>query len=114
MQCVATAVLWGTITALLFAIVWYSYELFNHGTDPHLIAWFSAGAFVLLGFPVSMYGIISHLTNYNAPHIQVYIVRILWMVPIYSVESWLAMRFHKQAVFIETARDVYEIGRAHV
>lgn len=108
MQCVATAVLWGTITALLFAIVWYSYELFNHGTDPHLIAWFSAGAFVLLGFPVSMYGIISHLTNYNAPHIQVYIVRILWMVPIYSVESWLAMRFHKQAVFIETARDVYE------
>ena len=108
MQCVATAVLWGTITALLFAIVWYSYELFNHGTDPHLIAWFSAGAFVLLGFPVSMYGIISHLTNYNAPHIQVYIVRILWMVPIYSIESWLAMRFHKQAVFIETARDVYE------
>ena len=108
MQCVATAVLWGTVTALLFAIVWYSYELFNHGTDPHLIAWFSAGAFVLLGFPVSMYGIISHLTNYNAPHIQVYIVRILWMVPIYSIESWLAMRFHKQAVYIETARDVYE------
>lgn len=108
MHCVAAAVLWGTITALFFAIVWYSYELFNHGTEPHYIAWFSAGAFVLLGFPISMYGIISHLTNYNAPHIQVYIVRILWMVPIYSIESWLAMRFHKQAVFIETARDVYE------
>jgi Organic solute transporter Ostalpha len=108
MQCVATFVLWGTITSLLIAIVWYSYELFNHGTDPHLIAWFSAGAFVLLGFPISMMGIIGHLTNYNAPHIQVYIVRILWMVPIYSIESWLAMRFHKQAVFIETARDVYE------
>jgi Organic solute transporter Ostalpha len=79
-----------------------------HSTDPHLIAWFSAGAFVLLGFPVSMWGILGHLTNYNAPHIQVYIVRILWMVPIYSIESWLAMRFHKKAVLIETARDVYE------
>lgn len=77
-------------------------------TDPHLIAWFSAGAFVLLGFPVSMWGILGHLTNYNAPHVQVYIVRILWMVPIYSIESWLAMRFHKKAVLIETARDVYE------
>lgn len=73
-----------------------------------MIAWFSAGAFVLLGFPVSMRGILGHLMNYNAPHIQVYIVRILWMVPIYSVESWLAMRFHKKAVLIETARDVYE------
>jgi hypothetical protein len=79
-----------------------------YSTDPHLIAWFSAGAFVLLGFPVSMWGILGHLMNYNAPHIQVYIVRILWMVPIYSIESWLAMRFHKKAVLIETARDVYE------
>jgi Organic solute transporter Ostalpha len=79
-----------------------------HSTDPHLIAWFNAGAFVLLGYPVSMWGILGHLTNYNAPHIQVYIVRILWMVPIYSIESWLAMRFHKKAVLIETARDVYE------
>jgi len=46
--------------------------------------------------------------NYNSPGTQVYIVRILWMVPIYSVQSWLAMRFHKQAVFIETLRDFYE------
>jgi len=57
-------------------------------TDPHLIAWFSAGAFVLLGFPISMWGIVSHLANYNQPHVQVYVVRILWMVPIYSVERY--------------------------
>jgi hypothetical protein len=30
------------------------------------------------------------------------------MVPFYSVESWLAMRFHKQAIYIETLRDLYE------
>jgi Organic solute transporter Ostalpha len=76
--------------------------------DPHLVAWFSAGAFVLLGFPISMWGIVGHLANYNQPHTQVYIVRILWMVPIYSVESWLAMRFHKHAIYIETLRDLYE------
>jgi hypothetical protein len=79
-----------------------------HSTDPHLIAWFSAGAFVLMGFPISMWGIVAHLANYNQPHVQVYVVRILWMVPIYSIESWLAMRFHKQAIYIETLRDLYE------
>jgi len=72
------------------------------------VAWFSAGAFVILGFPISMYGIVSHLANYNQPIVQVYVVRILWMVPIYSIESWLAMRFHKQAIYIETLRDLYE------
>ncbi len=30
------------------------------------------------------------------------------MVPLYSFESWLAMRFHKQAIYIETLRDFYE------
>ncbi len=73
-----------------------------------MIAWFSAGAFVLLGFPISMYGIVTHLANYNQPDTQMYVVRILWMVPIYSIESWLAMRFHKQAIYIETLRDFYE------
>ncbi|EED94496.1 predicted protein, partial [Thalassiosira pseudonana CCMP1335] len=76
--------------------------------DPHLIAWFSAGAFVLLGFPISMCGIFMHLTNYYQPNVQCYVVRILWMVPIYSIESWLCLRFHTAAIYIETLRDVYE------
>ena len=76
--------------------------------DPHLVAWFSAGGFVLLGFPISMWAIIKHLANYNQPHVQVYIVRILWMVPLYSVGSWLAMRFRSYAIYIETVRDLYE------
>lgn len=36
------------------------------------------------------------------------VVRILWMVPIYSVESWLCLRFHTLAIYIETLRDFYE------
>jgi hypothetical protein len=55
-----------------------------------------------------MYGIVMHLANYNQPNIQMYIVRILWMVPIYSMESWLCLRFHRYAIYIETLRDVYE------
>lgn len=79
-----------------------------HRKDPHLIAWFSAGAFVLLGFPISLYGIVMHLANYNQPETQSYIVRILWMVPIYSIESWLCLRYKDYAIYIETLRDCYE------
>jgi len=49
-----------------------------------------------------------HLTNYYQPNIQCYVVRILWMVPIYSIESWLCLRFHEVAIYIETLRDCYE------
>jgi hypothetical protein len=49
-----------------------------------------------------------HLTNYYQPNVQCYVVRILWMVPIYSIESWLCLRFHTAAIYIETLRDVYE------
>jgi hypothetical protein len=82
--------------------------LFYNSTDPHLIAWFSAGAFVLLGFPMSIYGIVMHLMHYNQPNVQCYVVRILWMVPIYSIESWLCLRYKDYAIYIETLRDWYE------
>jgi hypothetical protein len=100
--------LWTSIIAMVVMIIYYSHELRQNGTDPHLIAWFSAGAFVLLGFPISIYGIFTHLSNYYQPHIQCYVVRILWMVPIYSIESWLCLRFHTYAIYIETLRDCYE------
>lgn len=108
MNSMAKLLLWFSILATAGSIIWYSYELKNRNTEQHLIAWFTAGAFVILGFPVSIYGIFMHLTHYYQPHIQCYIVRILWMVPIYSVESWLCLRFHKSAIYIETLRDCYE------
>jgi len=108
MNSMAKLVLWFSILATAGSIIWYAYELKNRNTEQHLIAWFTAGAFVILGFPVSIYGIFMHLTHYYQPHIQCYIVRILWMVPIYSVESWLCLRFHKSAIYIETLRDCYE------
>lgn len=61
-----------------------------------------------MGFPISIYGILMHLTNYYQPNTQCYVVRILWMVPIYSIESWLCLRFHEVAIYIETLRDCYE------
>lgn len=108
MNFMAKVLFWFSLIAMSAGIVYYTRELAINGKEPHLIAWFSAGGFVILGFPISIYGILMHLTNYYQPNIQCYVVRILWMVPIYSIESWLCLRFHEVAIYIETLRDCYE------
>ena len=52
--------------------------------------------------------IILHLKNYYMPQVQKFVVRILWMVPLYSVQSWMSLRFHESSLYIETLRDMYE------
>jgi len=42
------------------------------------------------------------------PDCQKYVVRILWMVPLYSIQSWLSLRYHQFALYIDTLRDLYE------
>jgi len=108
MNVVARILSWCTVIASVAGVVWYSYELKKTGKDPHLILWNSAAAFVLIGFPISIYGIVMHLANYNQPETQNYIVRILWMVPIFSVQSWLGLRFKDYSIYFETIRDWYE------
>lgn len=39
------------------------------------------------------------------PNVQRYVVRILWMCPIYAVESWLSLRFRHWAIYIESMRE---------
>lgn len=48
-----------------------------------------------------------HILHYVSP-LQKYYIRILWMVPIYAIESWLALRFKEQKAVLETAREAYE------
>ncbi|KAL3758418.1 hypothetical protein ACHAWU_006078 [Discostella pseudostelligera] len=42
MNFLARVLLWGSFLAMIVGVVWYSRELKINGTDPHLIAWFSA------------------------------------------------------------------------
>lgn len=72
-------------------------------------AFYSAAAFVVITLVLSLREILSHLYNWYAPDVQKFVVRILFMVPLYSVQSWLGLRFHGPArVYIVTIRDLYE------
>jgi hypothetical protein len=75
---------------------------------PDFVAFYSAGAFVLITLIMSTKLIYNHLTHWYMPDVQKYVVRILWMVPLYAVQSWLSLRFHNARLYIDTLRDLYE------
>jgi len=35
-------------------------------------------------------------------------LRILWMVPLYALQSYLSLRYHRARIYIDTVRDFYE------
>lgn len=48
---------------------------------------------MILSFPISVYEVAMHTEYYTRPRLQRHVIRILWMVPIYGVDAWLALRF---------------------
>ncbi|EPS43490.1 hypothetical protein H072_2536 [Dactylellina haptotyla CBS 200.50] len=52
--------------------------------------------------------LLSVLKNYRKPLLQRYVVRILLMVPIYAVTSWLSLKSITAAFFLDPVRDIYE------
>ena len=71
-----------------------------------------ASCFLGVTLPISLWDIVMHLRYMHTPLLQVPIVRVLWMVPIYSVDSWLALRFSlsrpQVSMYICVARECYE------
>ncbi|KAJ1460849.1 organic solute transporter Ostalpha-domain-containing protein [Pelagophyceae sp. CCMP2097] len=67
-----------------------------------------AGICTVFAIVMSMYLIHTHLSNYVNPMRQRYIIRIVWMVPIYALHSFVSLCFVSVAIFFEVPRDVYE------
>eukprot|EP01023_Acetabularia_acetabulum_P018747 TRINITY_DN19474_c0_g1_i1.p1 TRINITY_DN19474_c0_g1~~TRINITY_DN19474_c0_g1_i1.p1 ORF type:complete len:467 (+),score=54.22 TRINITY_DN19474_c0_g1_i1:100-1401(+) len=68
-----------------------------------------AGVCTVLATSLTLYQIIQHLKYYGEPRFQRYVVRIIFLVPMYSILSFLSLIFNKQAeMFFDTIRDVYE------
>lgn len=57
---------------------------------------------------LSMVSIWLQTKNYRKPLLQRYVVRILLMVPIYSIASWTSMVSRTAAAFVDPIRDIYE------
>lgn len=70
-----------------------------------------AGACVWAAIFISCHQIYQYLRYYTNPAEQRWIVRILFIVPIYAFESWLSLLFFNQNnyyVYFNAIRDCYE------
>ncbi|OAV87185.1 hypothetical protein PTTG_00652 [Puccinia triticina 1-1 BBBD Race 1] len=74
---------------------------------PRNVLWsasLSAGLATLLSF----WCIVQQLRNYRKPILQRFVVRILFMVPIYSISTLISLYSLDAAFFIDLIRDIYE------
>mmetsp|Transcript_5141 Transcript_5141/g.8890 ORF Transcript_5141/g.8890 Transcript_5141/m.8890 type:complete len:461 (-) Transcript_5141:28-1410(-) len=94
--------------SLLGVIPWLAVRSARRGS----VGWTAfliAGFFVVLTVPLSVHEIILHLTNWFMPDVQKYVVRILWMVPIYSLQSWASLKLPSDVTaYLDPFRDLYE------
>ncbi len=70
--------------------------------------YFVAGVFVLITVPITVQGIVQHLVNWYMPQVQKFVVRILFMVPIFSIQAWFSLFFHGAYGYIRAFRELYE------
>lgn len=49
-----------------------------------------------------------HTEYYTRPRLQRHVIRILWMVPIYSLDAWFALRFKDARGYLDPVREIYE------
>ncbi|XP_053559694.1 transmembrane protein 184C [Bombina bombina] len=96
------------VVGLIIGIPVCIWQLQKMGAGVHTKAWFIAGLFVLMTIPISLWGILQHLVHYTQPELQKPIIRILWMVPIYSIDSWVALKYPDIAIYVDTCRECYE------
>lgn len=81
-----------TMTAFIFSV--YAFSI--------------SGAFVWAALFVTCFQIFHHLRYYSVPEQQLWIVRILFIVPIYGFCSWLGLIFHAYSVYFDAVRSCYE------
>ncbi|XP_038057942.1 transmembrane protein 184C-like [Patiria miniata] len=63
---------------------------------------------MIICIPISVWGIINHTVCYTRPDLQKFIIRILWLVPIYELNSFFALRFPAAEIYLDTLRQLYQ------
>uniref|UniRef100_A0A1I8HLB1 Transmembrane protein n=1 Tax=Macrostomum lignano TaxID=282301 RepID=A0A1I8HLB1_9PLAT len=70
-----------------------------------------AGICSMAAILMTSYQIYEHLRDYSCPAEQRWIVRILFIVPIYALSSFISLMFftkNNMFVYLDSLRDVYE------
>ncbi|KAK5137860.1 hypothetical protein LTR08_006629 [Meristemomyces frigidus] len=74
----------------------------------HHFGLFLSAVFGLISVVITLWLTFQHATHYLRPWEQRHIIRILLMIPVYSIVSFLSYLFYTKAVYFEVLRDCYE------
>lgn len=74
---------------------------------PSTAVW-TAGICAFSATLISIVAIWMQLKHYRKPLLQRYVVRILVMVPIFAISSWISLVSLNMAFYVDALRDVYE------
>ena len=89
------------LAIVVLFVVALTFLILNGSTSRHVLAWAVAALFVGIAVPLSLHDIHLHALHYIRPDLQRFYIRILWMVPIYSVESWIALYDRSNKIYFE-------------
>ncbi|KAK7202306.1 f2o10.10 protein-like protein [Novymonas esmeraldas] len=92
------------VGVLLLTYIVLSKVMQNQGVVPNFIAGYCAIFATLLSF----FQILEHLTCFSDPECQTKIVRILFMVPLFALISWISLLAPGVAEYLNLIRDTYE------
>ncbi|KAF2791901.1 DUF300-domain-containing protein [Melanomma pulvis-pyrius CBS 109.77] len=67
-----------------------------------------SATFGALAVAIAFFLVLRHATHYLKPYEQKHIIRILVMIPIYAVVSFLSYLYYHHAIYFELLRDCYE------
>ncbi len=80
----------------------------NVSSQNSLMAYQFAGTFAILGSLISFWHMSAHIRKLHEPTVQRKIIAIMWMIPIYSVSSWLGLVFVGAQAYLSIFKDMYE------
>ena len=95
---------YAVIVTLASFAVWL---LVSRRAEAETSAFVVGGIALFLALPLSLYDMHQHFSHMVSP-LQIRYVRVLFMVPLYAVESWAALFWKEQRVGLELARELYE------
>ena len=80
----------------------------SHDFTFHRLIEYIGAVFGVFAIIVSLFLMFMHAIRYSRPKEQRHIIRILFMVPVYALVSWLSIHYYYHSVYYEVLRDCYE------
>ncbi|KAK5944818.1 hypothetical protein PMZ80_002019 [Knufia obscura] len=80
----------------------------SHDFSFHKLSIAMSAIFAIIALVISLFLMFMHTIRYSRPIEQRHILRILFMVPVYALVSFLSIVFYTHSVYYEVLRDCYE------